>query len=226
MKLKILAATLLLALPAASAEPPVPQLRIEPTTGGSIFYVKNVSSQPLTGFLIELVDYPGSSYALWQDEIGAEAIAPGAPGPIAPDREKRIQVGNMTVGAVPDYVKIQAAVYADGTTAGIPEKITQLIERRRFTLETVRQTIHRLEKAQEAKLSKDAMVADLKHAIEFMQPRGGPPAVQIGLNRTAGSKVLSNAAAQLAKQSVDETLAGLRAWESALEASKPVIGDQ
>jgi len=33
--------------------------------------------------------------------------------------EKRIQVENMTVGAVPDYVKMQAAIYADGSTAGV-----------------------------------------------------------------------------------------------------------
>ena len=220
MKLKILAAALLLALPAASAEPPLPQLRIEPTTGGSIFYVKNVSSQSLTGYLIELVDYPGSSYALWQDEIGAEAVVPD---PIKSNSEKRIQVGNMTVGAVPDYVKIQAAVYADGTTAGIPEKITQLIERRRFTLQTVRDAINRLEKAQEGKLSKEALIANLKLAADFMQPSRGAPTRQVAIDRVAGSKVLTDTAARLAKQSVEETLAGLRVRESALAASKPEL---
>ena len=140
MSLKILAATLLLALPAAGAQPPLPRLRIEPTTGGSIFYVKNVSSQPLTGYVIELVDYPGKFFCLWQDGITS--------GSFAPDEEKRIQVANMTVGAVPDYVKIQAAIYADGTTAGIPERIEQLVVRRRFSLETIRDLIHRLEMVQ------------------------------------------------------------------------------
>src|SRR5579875_167498 len=110
MTLKFLAATVALACSASGAGAPLPQLRIEPTTGGSIFYVKNVASQPLTGYLIELVDYPGSSYTFWQDSLGAEfgleAISPG--------QEKRIQVANMTVGAVPDYVKMEAAVYADG----------------------------------------------------------------------------------------------------------------
>jgi hypothetical protein len=132
MKLKLFAATL---LPLLASAAPLPQLRIEPITGGSIFYVKNVSSQPLTGFLIELVDYPGSQYALWEDDVLE---------PVAPGQEKRIQVGNMTVGAVPDYVKVQAAIYADGSTAGIAEKITQFKERRRLKLQTVREMIAHL----------------------------------------------------------------------------------
>src|ERR1700687_4235445 len=120
----------------AAAQVPLPELRIEPTAGGSIFYVKNVSSQPLTAWLIELVDYPGSSYSLWQDDISE---------PIPAGIEKRIQVANMTVCAVPHYVKIQAAIYADGASSGVPEKVAQFIERRRAILETTRELIHRLE---------------------------------------------------------------------------------
>src|SRR5579864_6912142 len=115
MSFKILAATLLLALPAAGAEPPLPQLRIEPITGGSILNLRNAYTQPLTAFLIELVGYPGSYFAMWKDEIIAEPIAPG--------EEKRLQVENMTIGAAPDYVKVEAAVYADGATAGKPDKV-------------------------------------------------------------------------------------------------------
>jgi hypothetical protein len=211
MKLRILAATLFLALPAISAEPPLPQLRIEPTTGGSIFYIKNISSQPLTAYLIELVDYPGSSYTLWQDEIGAEAISPAgvAPNPILPGKEKRIQVGNMTVGAVPDYVKIQAAIYADGGTAGVREKIAQLVERRKFTIDTVRQTIQRLEKALESKMPKDELINQLNEAAGLMQPKKGGDA-QTMIDHAAGSRVLWNTAGQLGKHSVEETLEALR----------------
>ena len=57
------AAVLLLALPAIAAEVPLPELRIEPTGGGSIFYIKNNSATPLAAYLIELVGYPGSSYS-------------------------------------------------------------------------------------------------------------------------------------------------------------------
>lgn len=117
MPLKRFAAAFLLAISVFAAPPPLPGLRIEPTGGGSIFYVKNSTSAPLTAFLIELVDYPGSSYTFIQDD-SALAIAPGT--------EKRIRVNSMTVGAVPDYVKMQAALYADGTSAGTPAKVAQL----------------------------------------------------------------------------------------------------
>ena len=53
---------------------PLPGLRIEPTGGGSIFYVKNNATVALTGYLIELVDYPGSSYSFWQDETIADRL--------------------------------------------------------------------------------------------------------------------------------------------------------
>ena len=191
MKLDIPAAIMFLTCVAASAQSPLPQLRIEPIGGGSIFYVKNLSTQPLTAYLIELVDYPGSSYSLWQDEIGASPIAPG--------NEKRIQVGNMTVGAVPDYVKVQAAVYADGSTAGVPEKITQLIEQRRETLKRVRETIERLHGG----TPKEELIAGMKHA--------------------GGGKVFADTVAHLEKQSVAETVDWLRAWENALVSTKPAL---
>jgi hypothetical protein len=195
MKLKTFPCLASLIALAACAQSPLPQLRIEPIGGGSVFFVKNVASQPLTAYLIELVDYPGSSYALAQDEIGAN--------PIPPNTEKRIQVSNMTVGAVPDYVKVQAAIYADGTTAGTPEKIRQLIDRRRETLQAVRATIDQLQKAQEANTPKEQLIATLKQAL--------------------GNRVLKDTAARIEKQSVQETLAELRALESALKASRPPL---
>src|SRR5450432_2262082 len=147
------AAVFLLALPAI-APVPLPELRGEPTAGASIFYIKNNSTQALTAYLIELVDYPGSSYSFWQDETVAE--------PIPAKGEKRIQVANMTVGAVPDYVKVQVALYAGGTSAGISEKVAQLLDRRRATLDTIRQLIARVEKGQAESTPKAALVADLK----------------------------------------------------------------
>jgi len=147
-------AGVLLAFSAAGAEMPLPELRVEPTAGGSIFYVRNGSAQPLTAYLIELVDYPGSSYSLWQDDVTGQPIPPGG--------EKRITVANMTVGAVPDYVKMRAALYADGSSAGIPEKVAQVVARRRTVLETTRELIDRLEKARSAGASKTTVIAGLK----------------------------------------------------------------
>jgi hypothetical protein len=206
-------AVFLLALPAI-AQVPLPELRIEPTAGGSIFYIKNNSAQALNAYLIELVDYPGSSYAFWQDETVAE--------PIPPKGEKRIQVANMTVGAVPDYVKVQAALYADGTSAGISEKVAQLLDRRRATLDTIRQLIARIEKGQAEGTLKAALVADLKQWTDTMQPAGkGNRNSQAAINQAAARAVIAGTAARLDAHSPAESLTVLRAWERALAATAP-----
>ncbi len=216
MWMNTLAATLLLALPAVGAEPQLPALRIEPKSGGSILYVKNVSQKPLTAFLIELVDYPGSSYALWQDEIGADPIAPG--------REKKIEIQNMTVGAVPDYVKLQAAIYADGSTAGIPERVTKLVERRRASLQTVRDLLHRLEMATTAKTSKEHVSAILKQAAEFMALKPDVDKMsQHAIDLAVGKSLFVDTADYLDTHSLDETIASLQAKENALKGSKPAL---
>ena len=208
-----LAATVLLAVAAIAAEAPLPVLRIEPATGGSVFFVKNTSAQPLTAYLIELVNYPGSSYSLWVEEITGQPLAPGA--------EKRIPVTNMTVGAVPDYVKLQAALFADGSSSGVPEKITQLTERRRFLLATTRELITRLERPGAAS---PALIADLKQWSESLQPAGKPKREsQISINQSAARGLIAETVAALGKSSVSEALTHLRASERALTASKPVL---
>lgn len=200
-------AAILLLVRAAAAQTPLPELKIEPIAGGSVFFIKNVTSQPLTAFVIELVDYPGSSYVLWEDEISSEPVAPGV--------EKRIAVASMTVGAVPEYVKIQAALYADGTSSGIPAKIAQLIDRRRLTLETTRELIRRIEKAQSSGTPKADLTRELKQWSESIpQPgksKGNSPA----------RVLISETAARLEAHSLAETLEPLRASERALSASKP-----
>jgi len=206
MSLKALAPVLLFPLFAIAAQ--LPALRTEPIGGGTVFFVKNTSSQPLTGYLIELVDYPGSSYSLWQDEITAEPVAPGA--------EKRIQVTNMTAGAVPDYMHLTAAIYADGSTAGAPEKITQFVERRKAVLATTRELI--------GKLQKGATAADLKQWADSLQPVGKvKPNAQPTINQAAARSLVSETAAKLDSHSTEETLASLRKSEKALAASKPAL---
>ncbi|HTB10045.1 MAG TPA: hypothetical protein VK752_00665 [Bryobacteraceae bacterium] len=206
MLLKTLAPVLLLPLFATAAQ--LPELRTEPIGGGTVFFVKNTSSQPLTGYLIELVNYPGSSYSLFQDEIGAEPLAPGA--------EKRIQVTNMTAGAVPDYMHLTAAIYADGSTAGAPEKVTQFIERRKAVLATTRELIGRLEKG--------ATKADLKQWADSLQPVGKvKPNSQPVINQTAARGLVLDTAARLESHSTEETLGTLRSSEKSLAESKPAL---
>jgi hypothetical protein len=209
---KAFAAVFLLTLASLAAEQPLPELRVEPTGGGTFFHIRNVSSQPLTAFLIELVDYPGSFYALWQDDIGAQPIAPGA--------ERHMRVDNMTVGAVPDYVKIRAALYADGASSGIPEKVAQLVERRRHVLQITRELIARLEKSQ----PKTALAADLKQWAESIPPATrANRSSQTGIDQSAARTLIAETAAQLETHPVEETLAALRANERALAASRPAL---
>ena len=208
---------LLFACSALFAETPVPALRVEPAVQSSILFVKDAPTQPaLTAFLVELVHYPGSYYQLWEDDLITEPIAPGA--------EKKIPISNMTVGAVPDYVHLTAAIYADGTTAGLPEKVTQLVERRRAMLAATRELIGKLEKAKAARTSASAAAADLKQQAEALpgltrSTQNSQPAI----NQSAAKTLTGQAAAQLGAHSIDETLSWLRAAESRLAASKPAL---
>ncbi len=216
MPVKTYAAALVLALSASAAQPPLPELRTEATDGGSLFIIRNVSSQPLTAYLIELVNYPGSAYSLWQDEAAAEPIPPG--------REKRIPITNMTVGAAPDYVKMQAAFYADGTSSGIPEKLAQFVERRRFSLETIRELVRRIEKAQSDGTPKAALVASLKQwADSIPPPTRANRNTQTAINQSAAKALIADAAVRLDARSPEDALTGLRAPERALAAGKPAL---
>jgi len=213
---KILAATLLFSLRAMAAEAQLPTLRTEPKSGGSIFFVKNTSSVPLTAFLIELVGYPGSSYALWQDDVDGEPLAPG--------KERKIEVQNMTVGAVPDYVKVQAAIYADGSTAGLPDRIEKLLTRRRALVEAVQNLLHRLELAQQAKIERSNLAATLRQAAEFMVvPPGTDKMSNYALSQTVSRALFLETADFVDVHMMDETKARLLAKEKAFKGSKPAI---
>jgi hypothetical protein len=202
------AAPLLLAF-AAAAQAPLPELRIEPIGGGSIFYIHNTAPQPVTAYLIELVNYPGSTY--WYPEDDPNGIIPSG-------GEKRIQVTNMTVGAVPDYVKMQAALFADGTSAGIPEKIAQLIARRRSVLETTRELIRRCEKGP----NKEAVIDDLKKWSDSMPVARSVRSFEAS-NREVPINLISATIKRLVNQSVEATVAALRISERTLAASKPAL---
>jgi hypothetical protein len=200
----------------ALAQTPLPELRTEPTGGGSIFDVRNISSQPLTAFLIELVDYPGSSYAFFEDDLTSEVIAPGV--------EKRIAVANMTVGAVPDYVKIVAALYADGSSSGTTEKVAQLVERRRFLLQTTRDLIGRLQKAQAAGTQPASAIAELKQWADSMQPAAkGNRNSQRAINEAAAKSLIAETTARLETHSLNDALTWLHGCERTLTASRPAL---
>jgi len=207
-----LAAGLLAALAIASAQAPLPALRIEAVSGGSVFYIRNTYSQPATAYLIELVDYPGSSFWMWADIAEGETIPAG--------EEIRKPISNMTVGAVPDYVKVQAAIFADGATAGAAEKVAQLMDRRRAIVSCMRELIRRFEGA----TSKEALAADLKQWFAGLPaiPRGAGRSLA-AINQIAVKDTIARASVRLSTTSMSTVLTELRLTERALAASKPAL---
>jgi hypothetical protein len=206
MPFRKLAAAALLAIAPVAAQAPLPVLRIEPTSGGSILHIKNTHTAPLAAYMIEMPDYPGSYYVLFVDVLDAQPIAPGT--------ELRKAITNMTVGAVPDYVKMQAAVFTDGSTAGAPEKVTAILERRKTTIATVRELIARLDKGQSA--------ADLKQWSDGLAPVPRNRArSQEAVNQAEVRSVIGKASARLASEGQEKTLAQLREIERMLAAARP-----
>jgi hypothetical protein len=197
------------ALAVLAAEAPLPELRIEPKAGGSDMFVRNPAAQPLTAYLIELVDYPGSSYSYFQDDP-AETISAGA--------VHKIPTTNMTIGAAPEYVKITAAIYADGSTVGVPGRIEVLVGRRRTVLETTRELIRRIEKAGGASAAR----ADLAQWSDSLPaPTRANRNQAAGINAAAARALVSAAAAQLAAGDTAPVLERLHASERSLAALKP-----
>ncbi|MBI4891711.1 MAG: hypothetical protein HY821_13890, partial [Acidobacteria bacterium] len=125
-------------------------------------------------------------------------------------------------GAAPEYVKLQAAIFADGSTAGTPEKVAQLLGLRRTTLETTRDLIARIEKGTASGAS--AIVAELHQAAAAIPEPGkrqrSLPAFVAG---AVQRDFIHSTAAALTKSGIDSTLQSLKAAESALAAAKPAL---
>src|SRR6266436_858395 len=201
-----LAIAFLAALCLTAADPPLPGLRVEPAPHGSVLYVRNVYSQPLTAFLIEMVDYPGSRFSHSTDEVAGEGIPAGV--------EKAIPVSSMLVGAVsPEYVRVQAAIYADGTSSGNPEKIKLLIAQRSSRLETARELIHRIETAQSSGTSTPSIVDSLKQWSESLEP----------IKQAIARAMIAHAMRDLEQQSIETAVTNLKRAEQAIASSKPPL---
>jgi len=107
-------------------------------------------------------------------------------------------------------VKVQAAIYADGNSAGVPEKVAQVLARRRFVLETTRVLIARLEKTND----KAAAIADLKQWSDSMP--GGRRNSQEAVNQTAGRALIEDTVTRIDQDGLEDALAKLRRSEKAL----------
>lgn len=187
----------------------LPELKVEAVDGGSVLHLRNMGSQALTAYLIELVDYPGSSFALSQDEIGRDPVGPG--------QKRAIPTQNMTLGSAPDYVKVVAALYEDGTSAGETVKLAQLMERRRVLLKTIREILGRVERGESVASLREW--ANSIPAADTKTRRADPQLV----NRLAMKTLIEGYAARLASDGTGPALAALRAREQALTLSKPPL---
>ncbi len=206
MRVPLAAFALFAALPAAAQS--LPELHIDAADGGSVLRVRNNYTQTLDAFLIEMVDYPGSSFSFWED--GNRGVIPGA--------EARIPITNMTVGAAPEYVKMQAAIYEDGTTAGSPAKVAELIERRRVSLQVTRELIDRLKKAPSA----DAAKAGLQQWLETIPMKGASDSLEAA-RRSTSRTIIGGVISKLDSKKTSEILSDLHASEKRLVKSKPPL---
>ena len=186
------------------AQFPLPELHTDAVDAGSVFRVKNNQSVPLVAYMIELVGYPGSFYTFIVDEVNGQPVKQGE------ERASRVQ--NMTVGAVPDYVKLTAALYADGSAAGDPAKSAALVERRKAMLEATRGVIQRIKAAKDKK----ALIAELNAWADTIVV---PGKATRNSNLNGGRSVVADAAAALETLSLEAELAQLKKLESALVAA-------
>lgn len=189
---------------ACFAQAPLPELHTDAVDAGSIFRVKNNFSKPLVAYSIELIGYPGSFYTFIVDEVNGQPLKPGE------ERASRVQ--NMTVGAVPDYVKLTAALYADGLSAGEPAKVMILQERRKAMLEATRGLIQRITAAKDAR----ALIAELNAWADTIVP---PGKATRNSNQNGARAVVADAAISLEKLTLADELAHLKKLEMALTAS-------
>jgi hypothetical protein len=165
-------------------EPRLPEIRIEPKVGGSVIYIRNPTTQPLTAICLAVTERP-----FWEDEIRE---------PIPPNGEKRIEFDH------PGTVTVQAAIYADGTTAGDKTLVGPLLEIRRLTLTKARDLIKALQKAQQLNTPKATVVGDLKIQADTLrtQPSAEPARDLIlrTINQLNGTKSYSDVLLDLLKE--------------------------
>lgn len=186
---------------AVGAEAPLPALHAEPVAEGSALRIRNTGTAPLTAFVIEMVGYPGSRFRMAQDEVWGKPIPPGA--------EREYRVGSLMPGTVPDYLKVRAAIYADGSTAGTPDQIALLIDDRRRRLRGLRAILAHIAGDNRADLEAARLAADLSGWKESMEPE----------LRFVADIVIS----RLKNSSTANVVEESKAMENALAASKPQL---
>ncbi len=181
-----------------AADVPLPTVSAEPAgDSGSVIRVRNTGSAALTAFVVEMVDYPGNRFGMAQDLIWEKPVPPG--------ETAEYKTGAMMPGSAPEYLKARAAVYADGSTAGLPEKVAMLLDVRRRTLRGIRAVLARMGDRVDAVLLR----ADLRSWKDTVDGDTG---------LVAGIVI-----EQLKQASASEVRDDLREREKFLSGSKPAL---
>ena len=187
---------------ALAADATCPQVKSEPLDDGSVMRVVHHEPQPLTAYLIEIVDYPGNRFAHMEDELFRTSIPSGV--------EKRIVVATLMPGTVPEYLKVTAAIYADGRTCGPPSKLKLILAPRREKLQFTRALIEQIEKSAAGGASTDRLMADLNERRRSISAGSSGVVAHI-------TNLLKNGS------SSDDILGALRLVERTLATSKPAL---
>jgi hypothetical protein len=219
--MRLVTASILLAgvLSSSAAESPAPTLRIERTAAGPVTYIHNPGAQPLTAVLLTTDNHPGGDLLFWQDEI-REPIPPGA--------DKQIELSNLPAGVTADRVKVQAGLYADGSSTGDPamvgQSIGQLLQRRGLLLDTARELLRRIEQAQKANTPKATLIGDLKVWADSLQQAPNVPVYGQGpVVQSVARTLILSAIDQLNKRSISDVLVDSMKTESDIDASRPPL---
>ena len=174
-----------------------PAVTGEPADDGSILRIQQPAAPPVTAFLVEIVDYPGNHFAYRNDELVRPSPSEG--------NAKRVFVPTLMPGTVPEYLKVTAAIFADGSTCGPANKVGELLSARRETLKLTRELLQRLEK----QIAKEELAAQLRTWARS-QPR-------------AYADLITRTADQLGRGAVAEVLDALRKQQQVLATSKPAL---
>jgi hypothetical protein len=147
-----------------------------------------------------MVDYPGNNFQIVVDEVWGKPLPSG--------HERTYHTPALMPGTVPEYLKVVAAIYEDGTTAGKAEDTAILLDDRRRKLRGLQAILPRLEKLHPGKTAPQ-IIADLRTWKDSLASE---------LRFVADIVIY-----QLERVPVPELLEDLRGREQAVANSKPKL---
>ena len=144
--------------------------------------VTNLSSAPLTAWLIDIVMEPCSPLQPRSVPHAIDTVLVAGSHMIGALESRTEALGtspcNKDGVATPMKAEFRAAIFADGTTAGDPAPVTMLLDNRRLVLEQYEAILSRLRGPAAATMTPEDLRADLRASRggRSREPRGSPAA--------------------------------------------------